>query len=579
MSALDQAISKDVELRARAKIAARRRVQERVQTRTTFLRTYRNHPLAFVKDCFDWDERNPGPTFYQEEILDAFRYNPRIAVSGPHGLGKTTLASWLMIWFIVTRDGEDDWIMPTTAGSWRQLSHFLWPEMRNKWVGRVRWDKTGREPFNPKTELFQLKYKGTTGEAYAAASTQAGLIEGAHADSLFYLFDEAKSIPPAIFDGSEGAFSGAGRYTGREAFAGAFSTPGLTEGRFYEIQMHGTRFRKIYEFKDLPPLAPGVVLPPGAQGDEPRTGTMLDQKGPFALVAGAGEKGEAFSDWWARSVTFEETVRAGRNDPDWARLRAKQWGAQSSIYKNRVLGIFSSDATDTIIPLSWVEAAQARWDPRGTIDSDGESDSLRYTPPGPVTAYGCDPGGGVDKSIIAPRHTFWIGQLIVYDDIDPTQLSNHLATMTALRPIKIVVDEIGIGAGVISNLRAAQRRVVPFHAGKSTRATDASGTLSFLNKRAHAWWLMRELLDPASACPVALPPDDLLAGDLSTPKWDARTGKIRVESKDDIRARLGRSTDAGDAVVMAFYADQDVEIDMAGLIVPTITRPSRWQHV
>ena len=46
----------------------------------------------------------------------------------------------------------------------------------------------------------------------------------------------------------------------------------------------------------------------------------------------------------------------------------------------------------------------------------------------------------------------------------------------------------------------------------------------------------------------------MLLGDLSAPKWKVLSGgKIQVESKDDIRARLGRSTDDGDAVAMAFW--------------------------
>ena len=47
-------------------------------------------------------------------------------------------------------------------------------------------------------------------------------------------------------------------------------------------------------------------------------------------------------------------------------------------------------------------------------------------------------------------------------------------------------------------------------------------------------------------------PDDDLLGDLCAPKWRLMSGgKILIESKDDIRKRIGRSTDVGDAVVYA----------------------------
>jgi hypothetical protein len=48
--------------------------------------------------------------------------------------------------------------------------------------------------------------------------------------------------------------------------------------------------------------------------------------------------------------------------------------------------------------------------------------------------------------------------------------------------------------------------------------------------------------------------DDLLIGDLTAPRWSVNSsGRIQIESKDDIRKRLGRSTDSGDAVVQAFF--------------------------
>jgi hypothetical protein len=52
---------------------------------------------------------------------------------------------------------------------------------------------------------------------------------------------------------------------------------------------------------------------------------------------------------------------------------------------------------------------------------------------------------------------------------------------------------------------------------------------------------------------VALPDDDELIGDLCAPRWWLNsTGRLQIEGKDEIRKRLGRSPDAGDAVVMAF---------------------------
>jgi hypothetical protein len=118
------------------------------------------------------------------------------------------------------------------------------------------------------------------------------------------------------------------------------------------------------------------------------------------------------------------------------------------------------------------------------------------------------------------------------------------------------VDVIGIGAGVVDRLRELGCTVIPFNAAAATQVRDRSGELGFANLRAAAWWSLREMLDPANGIGVALPPDDMLIGDLTAPHWRVLSGgKIKIESKDDIYKRLGRSTDDGDAVVMAFAFD------------------------
>jgi len=91
--------------------------------------------------------------------------------------------------------------------------------------------------------------------------------------------------------------------------------------------------------------------------------------------------------------------------------------------------------------------------------------------------------------------------------------------------------------------------------GSEGSSAHAIGTgLKFANKRAQDWWQMYEALDPQAPDKIALPPDQELAADLATPRMSARAmqerGIIQIESKDEIRKRLGRSPDKGDAVVM-----------------------------
>lgn len=64
---------------------------------------------------------------------------------------------------------------------------------------------------------------------------------------------------------------------------------------------------------------------------------------------------------------------------------------------------------------------------------------------------------------------------------------------------------------------------------------------------------MRDALEPQKGLGLALPPDDDLIGELSAPrvKSVSSLGKVLIEGKEEIRKRIGRSTDCADAVIHA----------------------------
>lgn len=532
-------------VKARMQIHTETVIRAKKSVRKAFLTRYRDDFPAFMRDMVSWPP-DGGPTSYQLEIADALMQYSRVAVVGPHGLGKGLCASLLMWWGIATLDGVTDWKTGVTAGGFRQLTHFLWPEFR-KWGRAIRWDLIGRPPPDPRNEMLRLTFRGVSGEAFAAAATNPELLEGAHASQIIYILDEAKALPDANFDSIEGAFSGAGS-GGRKAYALTLSTPGDASGRFYDICTHGTELTAY----------------------DATTRSFTTRQQP-------GEQGIAYGEWKVRRVTFEETVRAGRNNEAWGEARKLQWGAASAMYVNRVLGQFIRNRTDGTIPLSWIEAAMERWDEAGILSPT--PDGVRTIRHGSLSALGVDVGGGTDLGVIAPRYGLWIGRLHYEPDADPTTMGEIASTMLEDTNAPAVVDAIGVGAGVVSELRKQGRRVIPFVASERAEETDSTGIMSFVNLRAYAWWHLRELLDPKHEEQVALPPDDRLAADLSAPRWWAtNSGKIQLESKDDLRGRTGRSPDAGDAVVMAFYDGIDSRSgpDLRGVSVINFTRPSPW---
>jgi hypothetical protein len=477
---------------------------------------YLDDPVAWVHDVIRWGH-GEGPTEYQDRILAALAEHHRVAVRGPHGLGKTALDAWVVLWFATTREqARRDWKLPTTASAWRQLTHFLWPEIRH-WARRINWAKLGRSPFAEGRELLQLNLKLFHGEAFAAASDNPAQLEGAHAASLLYLFDEAKIIPGETFDAAEGAFSGAGDDTTNEAFALATSTPGEPNGRFYDIHRRAT----------------------------------------------------GLEDWHPIHVTLDDAIKAGRISRIWADQRAQQWGRTSATYLNRVEGEFAASDEDAVIPLAWIEAANERWRTHHDRDCTAEEHVPDCEPAAAFTCAGVDVArSGSDKTVLALRHGRAIHELRRYTIDDTMVTAGYVAGVLRAHPGGYaMVDLIGIGAGVYDRLQEQHLPVRPFNAGERTDIVDASGELGFVNKRSAAWWGLRTLLDPANSQNLELPPDDRLTGDLTAPKWRMKSGgKIAVESKDDIRKRISRSTDDGDAVVQAFWWEPDpidelVELD------------------
>lgn len=461
---------------------------------------YRRDPVAWANDLIRWptDQRL---AVYQADALSALADKKRVALRGPRGMGKTMPEALSVLWFATTRDG-DDWKVPTTAGVWRQLSRFLWPEI-HKWARKLDYRKLARPPFSPRTELLKLNLQLSTGEAFALASDVPDLLEGAHADHILAVIDEGKSINEASWDAVEGYFASPG-----EALSFAGSTPGAPLGRFYDI----------------------CSAKPG------------------------------FEDWHAIHVSIDLAINEGRVNPEWAEQRRLQWGEDSALYRNYVLAEFAGDE-DSAIPLAWVEAAMDRWEELSEL---GQIQSQTFI------GVGVDPADtGQDSTVLAFRFG-WVIDKLRYHDTPQTDIKEYgselMATAGRVKGVLdahggyAVVDVIGVGAGVIGKLReeVGRARVQAFNASEGTDWHDSSRELSFVNTRSAAWWKLRELLSPDSDVQLALPPDDRLKGDLTAPRWlpPTASGKIRLESKEEIGKRIGRSTDAGDAVVMAFWKQQ-----------------------
>jgi len=446
-------------------------------------------PSGFTRwvDDFVNFTRGEGLADYQAEIGTKLYEKRRASARGPHGLGKTCLAALVTLHFIATRPVNTKVV--TTASAWRQLTHYLWPEIR-VWNGRVDWAAWARIGGQVPEMYTQSLRIGQTCEAFPVASKNSDFIEGAHGDNLLYIFDESKAIVTPTWDAAEGAFASG------DCYWLSISTPGGVGGTFWKIHT----------------------------------------------------KKNGYEDWWARHVTLEEAIAAGRVSQSWADDRKRQWGVDSPIYQARVLGNFPDQEEGTLIPLAWIEAARG----------------LEIKPPGKpsngvdVARFGEDDSAMfVRDGSCAIKATWWNG-----NDIMQTTGKVKAAG------IRANVDEIGLGSGVVDRLREQKFPVVGINVGNAARDSE-----HFQNLRAELYFTLRdrfkkswEIQSGKVEQPTHEDYDDAidltrlsetvyerLLGELSAIKYTYRSnGKIIIEPKDKMKKDLGVSPDLADACMLAY---------------------------
>lgn len=214
-----------------------------------------------------------------------------------------------------------------------------------------------------------------------------------------------------------------------------------------------------------------------------------------------------------------------------------------------------------IIPSEWVRLAQKRWLEREGPRKDEKGNAI------PLSMVGIDPSrGGSDKTSLAKRYdnwfdvvTSWEGE-IVKDGAIMAELARREIGNEA--PECINIDVTGIGSSGYDHIKTLYDNVIPFNPSEASSYRDRSGKLKMRNKRAEMYWRMRDALDPEFGDDIALPPGMELLVDLCSAKYKPTVSGVLVEEKSDIKARIGRSPDEGEAVMMAlggWSTPKDVE--------------------
>lgn len=222
--------------------------------------------------------------------------------------------------------------------------------------------------------------------------------------------------------------------------------------------------------------------------------------------------------WHCMAVSCLDSPRVSR---DYIDEMARRYGENSNAWRIRVLGQFPQAEDDTLIPAELVDSAMQRDVP---LDEKAPTiwglDCARY---------------GNDASCLIKRTGYVVTEMPRrWRNTSTMELAGAVKAefdfQTGNQPKLIVIDSIGIGAGVVDRLHEQGLPVLGINVGEQSSTKER-----FMRLRDELMWKTREWLATRR---VRLPRDDQLRDDLCGPKYaHTSDGKLQVESKEKMRSR------------------------------------------
>lgn len=474
------------------------------------LEGYRKQPSKYVEHVYGsklWSK--------QQEIVEAvFKYRS-VAVKSCNATGKSYIAARVAHAFL---DLHPHSLVVSTAPTARQVRDVLWRE-----VGATH--TMSRFPLGGHLTQLGLEYDKDW-FAVGLSTTEPEKFFGYHSDYILVIVDEASGVDEKIYKGVRAITPNENAHTlliGNPTnpdgtFYQAFTDPRVKTFTISAFDSPNLTANNITNIQDLIT----IFTPP--DGVDP-----VDHNPKFDLP---------YPALISPTTVYE---------------RYMEWGAESPWFEALILGQFPSQAEFSLIPLNLIQAS---------MDEEYRKEHGWNVEHGPLE-YGVDVARfGMDKTVIAPRRGGFVEQLVSWAKLDTNTTAERIVDSLSMNDWACIikVDDTGVGGGVTDALRRMKRekgdndkerlryRVVPIDFGSGT-----TNPLKFYNKRAEMYWNLRQMFIDHK---IALPKDQELANELASIQFKPFAGKdgqiIKIESKDDIRARLGKSPDKADALVLAF---------------------------
>lgn len=430
----------------------------------------------------------------QRQILATLEREPRVAVRACHTVGKTFTAASATGWWLETHPPGEAFVV-TTAPTGAQVKAVLWREI-NRMHGRAGLPgRTNLTEWYVGNELVALGRKPSEYDPDA--------FQGIHARFVLVIIDEASGVPVELWNAVDTLASNVG------SKILAIGNPDDAHGEFARVCKENSGWATIQiGYEDTPAF----------------TGEAVSERLLEVLIA-----------------------------PEWVDRKRKDWGENSPLFTSKCKGEFPTDVEDGVVPYSLAIGCRYLELPEG-LPAEG----------------GLDVGAGGDRTVLRERRGPRAGREEVFRDADPMRaVGRIIEKVNEWGLSRVKVDVIGVGWALAGRLRELSSRHNPIGAaaGETTHAAEivsvnvasaatGSNAKRFVNKRAQLWWETGRELSRLQTWDLSEVDDDVIA-ELTAAKYDIvdSSGRIRVEPKDEIIKRLGRSPDRGEALLLAFWEE------------------------
>lgn len=477
---------------------------------------YSTHPFDWIvdrlrvpKNTIDWkllpEYRNhkwDGTENPLIVILDAIVKNRWVGVEGATGTNKTFMAACIALWFL---ECFEDSMVVTIAPKELQLSLHIWKEISRLYPRFGRGKLMNLELRMNEEATGDGGWKmigfvaGVKAEEVDASATKA---QGFHGKHELFIFEETPGVADAIMTAIQ-------------------NSCGSPHNIILALGNPDNQLDTLHRFCKLERVVPVTI----SGLDHPN----VVLKDPNFIPGAQSEQG--LKDMLDRY-----------KDPS------------NPLYLSRARGISPKQAKEALIRYEWLIAASDRR--KRFEDADG---ILRMNDIQGQRALGVDVANSEegDKGATARG----IGSILIEVEDFPCPNANKLGSQifyemkaTKVPPEYVAVDGVGVGAGTVNELLRLGAKVVNIQSGGAPvelhdeKKSNITLVEAFNNLRSQMWWVLRiDLENPDSD--LMLPYDEQLFADLMSPKWAQQNGKIVVQSKEELKKKLGRSPNKGDATV------------------------------